>query len=248
MAGPTRGLDALHELADAYAACDRCPALCEERNQVVFGSGAYDARVMVIAEAPGEDEDREGAPFVGESGQLLMDLFAHAWPETKELEDIRALDEDQEYFPELREFLDDYIFWTNVVLCRPPENRDPAPAEKKACRDRLERTIYAIDPLLIVGVGKVASAALLRSAVQITQKRGRIYDISIPSPITGELVRYPMLAILHPAFLLRKGDQDLMSRKKGNSYKTKEDLRWALDLLQNHHQYVFRTDFPLEGA
>lgn len=256
MTTPTRGYKALAALAEAYNDCELCDALCESRTQVVFGSGSSRARIVVVSTAPAEEEDREGIPFWGDAGRLLMDLFAHAWPDTEAMSKVRDHDEDDEYFDELREYLDEHIFWTNAILCRPPEirrsrdgmpvYRDPAPAEKKACRDRLNRTIYAIDPLLVVGVGKIAAGILMGSAVQITQKRGGIYDISVPSPVTGEPVRYPMLALLDPAFLLQRGDQDLISRKRGNCYKTIEDLRWALGLLQVHHKSVFGMDFPGE--
>jgi uracil-DNA glycosylase family 4 len=253
----TKGIEALNMLADAYEQCQRCPALCESRSQVVFGTGMWDARIVVVGKAPEADEDGTGIPFNGDAGRLLVDLFAHAWPETEEMADIGTLEDDDSYFDELREYLDRYIFWTNLVLCRAPENgtsrdgtptfRDPTTAERKECRDRLDRTIYAIDPLLIVGVGKTAASALMGAAVQITQKRGNIYDIAISSPVTGLPVRYPMLTLMDPGFLMKKGDQDLMLKGKGNSYKTKEDIKWALSLLQDHHRAVYRMDFPLES-
>jgi uracil-DNA glycosylase len=250
----TKGFEALQELAELYSGCTLCPGLTESRSQVVFGAGSSTAPIMIISKAPDSEEDAEGIPFWGEAGRLLMDLLAHAWPETEEMLAIRDLDEDGDYFEELREYLDQYIFWTNTVLCRPPalpthardreRTREPSAVEKNACRSRLDRTIYAVDPLLIIGVGKTAASSLMGSTVQITQKRGRIFDISIPSPVTGEPVRYPMLVLVDPGFLLQRGDQDLLGRKKGHCYQALEDLKWALSLLQSHHETVRRTDFP----
>ena len=146
------GKKALIDLSEAYADCDLCPLLCASRSEVVFGSGAASAPIVVVGEAPGGVEDAEGTAFVGDSGQLLMDLLAKAWPDDEELKQIRKIEEDSHYFRELREYLDRFIFWTNSTLCRPPEGRNPTPQELKNCRDRLDRTIYAVDPLLIIAV------------------------------------------------------------------------------------------------
>jgi len=103
----------LESLRAEWEYCQACPTLAECRRKVVFGSGAADADVMFIGEAPGEEEDATGYPFVGRSGQLLNAL-------------LRTVQVDRES-----------VYVTNTVLCHPPENRDPLKTEKDACYDRL---------------------------------------------------------------------------------------------------------------
>lgn len=239
------GRRALVELSEQYQDCDRCSLLCKSRRQVVFGSGSSSAPIVVVGEAPGDTEDKEGVPFVGDSGKLLMDLLAKAWPDDDTLSEIRKISEDVTYFAELREYLDEYIFWTNTVLCHPADNRTPSTAETKACLGRLHRTIYAVDPTLVIGVGKVPVSLLVGKSLAITDKKvhGTIYDVAVPSPISGQPVRYPMLAILHPSFLLREGDQNLVKLKRGYTYETLIDLRRGLELLEGLHIDAYGRSF-----
>lgn len=237
------GRRALVELFEEYEDCDRCPVLCSSRRQIVFGSGSSSAPIVVVGEAPGNKEDEDGVTFVGDGGQLLMDMFAKAWPDDDVMVDLRRIDEDSTYFEKLREYLDKFVFWTNAALCHPPDNRDPTSQELKNCRSRLARAIYAVDPLLIIAAGKVPASVLLGKAVQITEKHGTIFDITIASPVTGDPVRYPMLATLHPAFLLREGDQKLVKRKKGKTYETIQDLRHGLALLEQLHVESYGRSF-----
>jgi len=246
---PLLGLSALGELIEVYDGCNQCPALCASRQVVVHASGSASAPILIVGEAPGADEDEQGVPFVGKAGQLFMEMLKSAWPESEELERIEEMwderaGDNSSYWETLRDFFDDHILWTNVVQCRPEDNRTPIPSEIKACRDRLIRTIYAVDPRIIIAAGKTAASALMGKVVQITKDRGTIYDISIPSPATGEMVRYPMLAILHPAYLLRKGDQGLVSKERGETYATIQDLKWALELLNQQYQLEYGTSFP----
>jgi DNA polymerase len=199
---------------------------------------------MIVGEAPGVEEDAEGIPFVGKSGRLLMNMLEMAWPDTDEIRRIRTIQDTEAYYLELREYLDNYIFWVNAVSCLTPENRTPTPKELEACRDRLERTIYAVDPLLILACGKTAATAVVQKSVQIIQKRGSVYDMSIRSPVTGESIRYTAMAILHPSYLLRKGDQTLVDLGKGDTFATLEDLRYAIRLLDTHSKQVLATSFP----
>jgi uracil-DNA glycosylase family 4 len=237
------GMQALQELDEEYRYCKKC-SLCENRTQVVFGSGASKAKLMIVGEAPGVEEDAEGMPFVGKSGRLLMNMLELAWPNTQEIARIRQISDTESYYAELREYLDDHIFWVNAVSCLTPEARTPTPKELEACRDRLERTIYAVDPLLILACGKTAATAVLQKSVQIVQKRGSVYDIHVKSPATGKEVRYTAMAILHPSYLLRKGDQTLVEMKKGDTYATLQDLKYALHLLGTHSKQLFGTAYP----
>jgi len=198
-----------------------------------------------VGEAPGEAEDQEGAPFVGRSGRLLLQLIEKAWPDHDErIQVARACQDDDEYYSHIRETIESHVFFTNTVLCRPGDNRTPSTAEIKECRTRLHRTIYAIDPVLIIAAGKVAASAILGKNVPILSKRGTIFDIEIASPVADRKVRYPMLAILHPSYLLRKGDKALVRKKTGDTYHTIGDLRYGLSVVQNYYSVVRNKTFP----
>jgi DNA polymerase len=239
------GIAALEDTFEKYADCTAC-GLCDKRLQVVFGSGSASADILVVGEAPSEEDERQGIPFLGKSGRLIMDMLAMVWPETEEMLRLRSYDtEDNEgYFLDLREYLDRYIFWTNVVGCRTPEGRTPSNSEIEACSDRLQRIIYSVDPLLIIALGKTAASAVLGKTVQIMDKRGNIFDVTVASPVTGTAVRYPMMALLAPGFLLKKGDQSLVAEKKGDTYKTLQDLKQALTLLDAEYKDAFGQSFP----
>jgi uracil-DNA glycosylase family 4 len=142
---------ALEELAAEASGCTRC-ALAAGRTHVVFGMGDPSARLMFVGEGPGAEEDRQGLPFVGRSGQLLDRLL---------LEEL-GIGRDRCYI-------------ANVVKCRPPENRDPKPEEITACRPYLERQIELIRPLVIVTLGNFSTKLLLDTAEGITKLRGKSY-------------------------------------------------------------------------
>lgn len=149
--------------------CTRCPELVESRSQIVNGTGARDAEVVFVGEAPGADEDREGEPFVGRSGDVLDEKLAE-----------RGLDRES-------------VRITNCVRCRPPENRDPKRDELANCRDFLDREIRGIDPELIVTLGKVPSEHLLGRNVAVTKEAGQVAETRI-----GDAT-YRVLICVHPA-------------------------------------------------
>ncbi len=138
-------------LAAEASTCTRC-SLAVGRTQVVFGMGDPDADLMFVGEGPGAEEDRQGLPFVGRSGQLLDRLL---------LEEV-GLTRDSCYI-------------ANVVKCRPPENRDPRPDEIQACRPYLEEQIDLIRPKVVVTLGNFAAKLLLDTTVGITKLRGQSY-------------------------------------------------------------------------
>lgn len=228
---PTLGRDALLELAEEYAFCAKCERLCQSRQTTVFGSGSSTGPILVVGEAPGEMEEEVGIPFVGEAGCLFMSLLAKALPKTEKLAAIQKIDDDVAYFSQLRDYLDNLIFWTNLVMCRAEDNKDPTAAEILNCRDRLTRTIYAVDPILIIAVGKLAASKLLGKSVSIINVSGELFDVSIPSPVTGEDVRYSMMALVHPAYLLRVADSNLIPKRKGETYKALEALKYGVELV-----------------
>lgn len=232
------GRTALRTLFDEYTRCQLCDLLCESRVQPVFGAGSVSARILYVGEAPGIEDDESGLPFVGPAGRLLLQLFEKAWWQCEELDEVRGVDDNDIFFEKLRDYLEGHIFFTNAVMCRPEDDRTPSAREVKACRERLHRTVYAIDPLLIIAGGKVAASTLLGKKVSIMDKRGGLMDIGITSPSTGRQVRYAMLPTLSPGFLLRKGDGPLVKEGRGHTFETILDLRFALSILSNHKSLI----------
>ena len=143
----------LAELAAIASSCTRCP-LATTRTQVVYGSGHPDADLMFVGEAPGREEDLQGVPFVGRSGQLLDRLLA------EEMGIAR-----------------DQVYIANVVKCRPPDNRDPRPEEIAACRPYLDEQVGVIAPKVVVTLGNFATKLLLGTDQGITTVRGRAYPM-----------------------------------------------------------------------
>jgi len=160
------------ELRASVAACTRC-ALSQSRQQTVFGVGNPDADWMIIGEAPGAEEDRRGEPFVGRAGHMLDEM-------------MRAIGQSR-----------DTVFIANILKCRPPNNRDPKPAEAAACRDYLERQIALVKPRIVLAVGKIAAQNLLGSDEPVGRMRGRAYDLG----------GIPLVVTYHPAYLLRSPSQ-----------------------------------------
>jgi DNA polymerase len=157
--------------ADIGADCRRCKLCTLGRSQIVFGVGNPRARLMFVGEAPGEEEDKRGEPFVGRAGQLL----------TKIIEAI-GLTRDQVYI-------------ANVIKCRPPGNRNPEPDEVAQCEPFLFRQIDVIKPRVIVPLGKFAAQSLLKTGDPITRLRGRQFDYRgaalIPTFHPAYLLRNP---------------------------------------------------------
>jgi uracil-DNA glycosylase family 4 len=156
---------------DIGPACMRCKLCALGRSQIVFGVGHPKARLMFVGEAPGEEEDKRGEPFVGRAGQLL----------TKIIEAI-GLSREQVYI-------------ANVIKCRPPDNRNPEPDEVAACEPYLFRPIDVIRPAVIVPLGKFAAQCLLKTTDPITRLRGRRFDYRgttlIPTFHPAYLLRNP---------------------------------------------------------
>jgi DNA polymerase len=179
---------------------------------------------MVIGEAPGENEDKMGVPFVGHAGKLLDAFFAtvSVHPELIEM----SKNEDFDY-ERIREILLTDVFYTSVVCCRPPENRDPTTKEVETCRPRLMETIYTVDPTLIIATGRIPCEALLQKRkVSITQMHGEVFDITVE----GRLIElhYPMMALLHPSYLMRIND---FNQVGGMGDKTCQNMLLAMHLV-----------------
>ena len=149
--------------------CEKCK-LCQTRNNVVFGVGNPNADVMFIGEGPGENEDLQGEPFVGRGGQLLDKMLA-------------AVDLDR----------NKNIYIGNIVKCRPPKNRDPEPQEQEACIGWLRNQVKLINPKIIVCLGRISAAKIIKPDIKITKEHGIFFE-------RGNML---LMGTLHPAALLR---------------------------------------------
>lgn len=157
------------QLREECLSCQKCP-LAATRNHVVFGVGNEKAEVVFIGEGPGENEDLQGEPFVGRGG-ILLDKY------------LKAVDLSRE----------SNIYITNMVKCRPPQNRDPKPDEVASCIGYLSRQMQMIRPKIVVCLGRVAACALIDKNFKVTKQHGQWFQ--------KEGVW--MMGTFHPAALLR---------------------------------------------
>jgi len=167
-AGEPCRTETLEDIRSDLGDCCRC-GLGQTRDRLVFGIGNPAARLVLVGEAPGKEEDRRGEPFVGEAGQLLDRILK-----------AMGLDRSEVYI-------------CNVLKCRPPQNRDPLPEEIETCEPFLIRQLNAIDPDVIITLGRFAAQSLLRSKTPISRLRGTwqtYQDIAL-------------MPTFHPAYLLR---------------------------------------------
>jgi uracil-DNA glycosylase family 4 len=172
----------LATLERIVSGCVRC-GLHQSRTQTVFGVGAHDARLMIIGEAPGADEDRLGEPFVGRAGRLLNAMLGAVG------------------------LARGSVYIANIIKCRPPRNRDPKPDETASCAQYLKRQIELVRPKLILAVGRVAAQNLLGTTTAIGRLRGQIHK----EPVSGTplLVTYHPAYLLRSPGEKRKSWQDL---------------------------------------
>lgn len=158
--------------------CEKCP-LFKTKTNTVFSAGIPNSKIMLIGEAPGYYEDQKGEPFVGKAGQLLDKILGCVGFSRKE-----------------------NIYICNTLKCRPPDNRDPLPEEKSACREFLDKQIEILKPRIILLCGKVAASSFIDSNLGITRLRGKWFE----GPYYSK-----MMPIFHPSYLLRND-----SREKGS--------------------------------
>jgi uracil-DNA glycosylase family 4 len=182
----------LAELQKDLRDCKRCK-LHRARKTIVFGEGNEKARLMFIGEGPGYDEDVQGRPFVGRAGQLL----------TKIIQSINLPREE--------------VYITNIVKCRPPQNRNPEPDEIQSCHPFLMEQIRVIQPKIICALGTFSAQTLLKTNVKITALRGRFYDLE----------GIKVIPTYHPAFLLRNPE-----RKR----EVWEDMKKIAECLNNNER------------
>ncbi|MGB8693701.1 MAG: uracil-DNA glycosylase [Steroidobacteraceae bacterium] len=181
-AQPAPAADEWATLAAAVRACVQC-GLHATRTQTVFGVGSRSAKLLVVGEAPGADEDRLGEPFVGRAGQLLNSM-------------LRALGSPRES-----------VFIANVLKCRPPGNRDPNPDEVNCCRPFLQRQIALLQPQMMLAVGRIAAQNLLATDTPIGKLRGSVHRFG--ERATPLIVTYHPAYLLRSPGEKRKAWSDL---------------------------------------
>ena len=174
----TNEIEQLEKVREKCLTCQKCP-LGLTRTNIVFSGGIPNRKLMLIGEAPGYYEDQKGEPFVGKAGQLLDKIFASV-----------GLSRQKD------------VYICNTLKCRPPDNRDPLPDEKAACREYLDAQIEILKPRIILLCGRVAVNSLLGTTQGITKIRGKWFE----GPNMSK-----MMPIFHPSYLLRND-----SREKGS--------------------------------
>jgi uracil-DNA glycosylase family 4 len=182
-------LDDWTQLSDAIEACQNCE-LAQSCTRKVPGKGSQTADLMIIGEAPGHEEDRHGKPFVGRAGQLLDRM-------------LRAIELDPAE-----------VYITNILKCRPPNNRDPRPDEVVACSQFLNAQIQLLKPKVIFSVGRVSAQNLLKNQTPVGRLRGQTYTLADTD--------IPLLVTYHPAYLLRS------PAEKAKSWEDLKSLRRLL--------------------
>ena len=179
------------ELETVKNLCENCHdcELCKTRTNVVFSDGIPNSKLVLVGEAPGYWEDQKGKPFVGKAGQLLDKIFACV-----------GLSREKD------------VYICNTIKCRPPENRNPLPEEKQACKKYLDRQLEILQPKIILICGSVALNSLLPEQKSITRARGKWFE----GPYFSK-----MMPIFHPSYLLRND-----SREKGSpKWLTWQDIK-----------------------
>lgn len=249
LAGETK-TEKLQSLYDQWFKCKRCQlsefrcdASGNDIEDIVFGGGNPDSGIMIIGEAPGEEEAESMIPFYGKSGKLLNQMLASVTDDVafrqeyvKFVKTRHSKANEENFQNSAFAWRDKNFFVTNIVGCRPPENRTPIPPEIKACTERLANLIYTVDPTIIIASGKTAAETLLGKKIEITMKRGELYEMSLPGKF-GK-VTYPVVLTLHPSFLLRKAD---WNDERGDYSKTIQDFMNAMrlfDFLREMHQGI----------
>ena len=184
--------DNLDDLDILVKKCKKCN-LYKTRNNTVFGEGSHNSDIMIIGEAPGKEEDDSGKPFIGRAGKLLTEF-------------LKSISLDRRS-----------VFITNIVKCRPPENRNPEMTEIKSCSDYLDQQIAFIKPRVLVLLGKIAANRMLGEDKPISELRLKKFFV--------EKYDIPLIVFYHPAYILRSPLQ-----KK----KVWDDLQYLKTIIGSH--------------
>ena len=195
--------NSLEEAKSVAMTCKKCE-LCKGRTNVVFSDGTESAKIMIIGEGPGENEDLQGLPFVGRAGQLLDKIFASVNLNRKE-----------------------HLYICNIVKCRPPNNRAPLEEEANACFEYLQAQIKYIDPKIIILSGAVAVKGVLKiKDPKITKIRGQWIDSKDPL-LTGRKI----MPIFHPSYLLRHEWNKSPDSPKAQMWQDVQEIKKVFEQL-----------------
>ena len=191
----------LDEAKSAAMVCKKC-ALCNGRTNVVFSVGPENAKIMIIGEGPGENEDLQGLPFVGRAGQLLDKIFESVGLNRKE-----------------------HLYICNIVKCRPPNNRAPLEEEANVCSEYLQAQIKYVDPKIIILAGAVALKGVLKMKdPKITKIRGGWIESNDPL-----LAGRKIMPIFHPSYLLRHEWNTAPDSPKAMMWKDVQEIKKVFD-------------------
>ncbi len=177
--------------------CDKCPLGATKTNSV-FSAGVPNSKLVLIGEAPGYYEDQKGEPFVGKAGQLLDKILASV-----------GFSREKD------------IYICNTLKCRPPENRDPLPEEKAACREYLDAQLEILKPRIILLCGRIAATSFIDTNLGITKLRGKWFE----GPYFSK-----MMPIFHPSYLLRNDSKEKGS-PKWFMWQDIKEIRRVYDML-----------------
>jgi uracil-DNA glycosylase len=214
--------------------------LRDRRNKVVLGEGHPHPDIVFVGEGPGEKENEEGRPFIGEAGVLLNQLLASM----TQSDEVRHYYRTGHQHDLIRNKLYEHerIYITNSVLCGNGHDK-PRKKSLDCCRPRLQQEIYSCDPKLIVALGGPAATALLGYDIKISGARGNIYPVSIKGVFCD--IRYPVLCTYHPSFLLRNKEQ--AAQDGGIWQQTMGDIATAFHLIDQYYQKLTGATPPQRG-
>jgi len=186
--------DSLEAIHQEISTCTRCP-LHKSNTNYVPGEGSLKPDIMFIGEGPGEEEDKQGRPFVGKAGQLLERIIEKMGYQRRD------------------------VFIGNIVKCRPPGNRDPHKAEAEACLPYLRRQMKALNPKVIVCLGRVALNNLLDGDFRITKVRGQKFEYH----------GIPVIPTFHPSYILHQQTREGVSKAKWDVW---HDMETVLEIIK----------------
>jgi len=223
--------DRLEKLYDDWYGqngCQRCD-LHETRRNIVFGVGDADADIVFVGTAPGGEEDKEGLPMIGPTGDAYDELLEMGGLTREEINTVNMVG--------CRPF---NVIWDKRFEQERDEQRDPSKFERDACRELLYEAIRIIDPIIIVGMGKLTCQTMLRLGdISIQKIQGEIRRFTLPGKVMP--ITYAFMPMLQPAFLARNGDQSL----RGPWIRSKITIRrvvWFVDQLNKHYYGINLPD------
>lgn len=232
------GLESVLNTYYSYIGCKQCN-LCAQRpsQDVLAGVGSVTADIVIIGEAPSEFDMNSRELFADNEGRMLLNMLEMVWYEDDmEMNSIRDIPDKEEYFDELRKYLLSKIFFTCVTACPTKDGMKVNKTQADACKQRVFDLIYAIDPLIVVGLGDVPGKYIFNIGNKVAYNRGILQDFKIKSKFSNREIRYPGMIIYSPKVLGRVGDQNLVDKEQGLTYETMQDLKKVLEIVRTHKE------------